>query len=94
MKLSEVTLDIVKKHIGVSEEDDATISLYWTAAKAQALSYTGLTEEEADKLPDVTVAALALCSDLYTYRNAAGETAAALNPTVKMILDMHSRNLL
>lgn len=93
MKLSEVTLDIVKKHIGVSEEDDATISLYWTAAKAQALSYTGLTEEEADKLPDVTVAALALCSDLYTYRNAAGE-ATSFNPTVKCILDMHSRNLL
>lgn len=93
MKLSEVTLDVVKRHIGVSEEDDAAMSLYWMAAKAQALSYTGLSEEEADKLPDVTVAALALCSDLYTYRNAAGETAA-LNPTVKMILDMHSRNLL
>lgn len=93
MKMSEVTLDIVKKHIGVSDEDDATISMYWTAAKAQALAYTGLTAEEADELPDVTVAALALCSDLYTYRNAAGETAA-LNPTVKMILDMHSRNLL
>lgn len=93
MKMSEVTLDVVKRHIGVSEEDDATMSLYWTAAKAQALSYTGLSEEEADKLPDVTVAALALCSDLYTYRNAAGESAA-LNPTVKMILDMHSVNLL
>ena len=93
MKLSEVTLDVVKKHIGVSDEDDATISMYWTAAKAQALSYTGLSEEEADKLPDVTVAALALCSDLYTYRNAAGESVS-LNPTVKMILDMHSVNLL
>ena len=93
MKLSEATLDVVKKHIGVSDEDDATISMYWTAAKAQALSYTGLTTEEADELPDVTVAALALCSELYTYRNAAGETAA-LNPTVKMILDMHSVNLL
>lgn len=93
MKLSEVTTEIIKRHIGVSDEDDATISMYWTAAKAQALSYTGLTEEEADRLPDVTVAALALCSDLYTYRNAAGETAA-LNPTVKMILDMHSVNLL
>ena len=93
MKMSEVTLDVVKRHIGVSEEDDATISLYWTAAKAQALAYTGLTAEEADELPDITVAALALCSDLYTFRNAAGESAA-LNPTVKMILDMHSVNLL
>lgn len=93
MKLTEVTTETIKRHIGVSEEDDATISLYWTAAKAQALSYTGLSEEEADALPDVTVAALALCSDLYTYRNAAGDSVA-MNPTVKMILDMHSRNLL
>ena len=93
MKLTEVTPETIKRHIGVSEEDDATVELYWTAAKPQALSYTRLTEEEADKLSDITVAALALCSDLYTYRNAAGETAA-LNPTVKMILDMHSVNLL
>lgn len=93
MKLSAVTIDVIKRHIGITNEDDDTIKLYWDAAVSQALNYTGLTAEEADELPDVTVAALALCSDLYMYRNAA-DGGGALNPTVACILDMHRRNLL
>jgi len=93
MVLSEITLEVVKKYIGAKREDDLTVQLYWDAAKAKVLSYTGLTLEQADKHADITIAALAITADMYIYRTGA-DAALKNNPTANDILAMHSRNYL
>lgn len=93
MKISELTLDTVKQFLRVEHtEDDGLIGATLTAATAYALSYTGLTAEEADGLPDLTIALLVLCSEMYENRRASVETDRE-NPVVRTILGMHSRNL-
>jgi hypothetical protein len=92
MQLSKVPLDVVKKYIGCRNEDDDTVQLYWDAAKAKVLSYTGLTLEQADKHEDITISTLVIAANMYIYRDA--DVALKTNPTALDVLNMHSVNLL
>jgi uncharacterized phage protein (predicted DNA packaging) len=93
MKLSDLEVEIVKMYLRVTDDfEDEVIEGLIQAAKAAVLTETGLTEQEADALPDVTIAALAMIADLYENR---GMTAAnaARNPTVDAILTAHRSNM-
>lgn len=93
MQLSKVPLDVIKKYIGCKNEDDDTVQLYWDAAKAKAAAYTGLTLEQMDEYPDITIACLAISADMYTFRTGA-DAALKNNPTAADVLAMHSVNYL
>lgn len=100
MKISEITLSDVKKYLHVyDDEDDMLINGVMSAAKAYITGYTGLSEVELDNHEDISIAFLCLCSDMYDVRAVILQSnrisaGAPENPTVKVILGMHSVNLL
>jgi len=96
MKLSEVSADniSVKEYLRISDDDEATtISTIMKAAKSFVLSYTGLTIEQADEHEELAIAFLCLCSDMFDSRQMTVQNDK-LNPTVDIILRMHSVNYL
>lgn len=96
MKLSEIATDKigVKEYLRISDDDEAiTISTIMKAAKSFILSYTGLTIEQADEQEELAIAFLCLCSDMFDNRQMTVQNDK-LNPTVDMILSMHSVNYL
>lgn len=93
MKLSGVTLDEVKEYIRVTDnEDDALITGIMSAAKGYILSYTALTGDEADGLPEMVIVFKCLCADMYDQRTAS-VSSEKVNPIVRTVLDMHRKNL-
>lgn len=92
MKLSELTPETAVRYARVEGDDAARMEPLIEAARSYVLSYTGLTADEADELPDLTVAALVLISDMYEHRDMYAESAAA-NRTAETILNMYCRNL-
>lgn len=92
MKLSELTVEAAAQHVK-ADPDDCMLSVYLDAAKSYVLNYTGLTETEADSLPDLAVAALILTADFYDNRQATVENSN-VNKVLDCILGMHRYNLL
>lgn len=82
----------------LSEADLTLVGLMKTSAIAYCKSYTGLTEAELDNYEDITVAVLALISDMWDKRIATMEGASynksVFNAVIENILAMHSVNLL
>lgn len=94
MALSEITRNETKQYLRVSEDDEnQTIDIIMQAAKHFILSYTGLTESEADSHSDFSIAFLVLCSEMYDNRQYTVSNDK-LNPIVKTILGMHATNYL
>ncbi len=94
MKISEVDLDTIKAHCGVSESDsDRLLEIYRSAAHRQILDYTGLSEEQADGRADLVYALLAIVGEMFTTRDMRVEYDK-LNPMAKQIMDLHTVNLL
>lgn len=94
MKLSEVTIEELKKYANVyHDEDDILFGQILTACKAYIRGYTGLTDETMDDNDDLVLACYVLSNELYDNRAYNIESAKA-NLVVKAILDMHSTNLL
>ena len=94
MKLSEITADVVCRYLRLTDDDSegkALIDGIMESARAYILSYTGLTNEEADKIADFQYAFLCLCSDMYNTRDMTVQQDK-LNPIAKCILDMHRTN--
>ena len=100
MKVSELTAAYVGSWLGyiaagatlsVSEEAEITAAL--VAAKAQAMGFTGMTDEELDDHEDITIAVLGLCND-YLVNNRPEGATVAMNKMSEAILSMHSINLL
>lgn len=94
MILTELDLPTVKSYLRVDHDyDDVLIIAILEAAVQYAESYTGLSILELCEYPDVTIAVLALCADMYDLRQFTVSTGA-LNPTVQQILSSHSCNFL
>lgn len=77
----------------ISVSDSELLDTILEAAKAYVLQYTGRTEEEADTMPDLTIAVLALSSDMYDKR-AFIVTSEVTSKVVENILGSRSVNLL
>lgn len=94
MKPSEITPDEVIKYARMDDMDaDLSPEALLAAAKAFVKSYTGLTDEELDKHEEISIAILALCTDMYDNRQLTVENDK-VNRVVETILGLHSVNLL
>lgn len=94
MKISEASLSVVKAHCGVSGDDsDELLTAYMDAAKKLAEDYTGLTAQQLDDCPDITVAWLNMVNEMFTQRLVM-TSGTQMNEFQRQILDMHSVNLL
>lgn len=95
-KISEITLNDLVDYLRLSELDGSQAQLL-TTIKAAATSYilgvTGLTLEQLDNYPDLTLAFYALCQDMYDNR-AIYVDKANISDTVSTILNMYRTNLL
>lgn len=94
-KVSEITVKDVSEYINLDVLDDADyklLSAYLTTAKSYVKNYTGV--EDLDEIPEFVIVVFILCSDMYDNRALISEKNTTVNPTVKTILNMHSRNLL
>ena len=93
MTVSEITIDFVKDWLGISDGDETALNACLTAAKKQAMSYSGLTAAELDEHEDITFAVLGILNDLYT-SNRPDTAQTAMNTMSQKILNMYSQNLL
>lgn len=94
MKISEVTIDVLKKYAHVyHSEDDSLFESILVACKNYIQKYTGLSKEQMDENEDLTMALFVLANELYDNRTYTVDDDKA-NVVVKSILDMHSINLL
>lgn len=94
MKLSEITLQIVKEYLRVDyEEEDGLITLFMGSAKNHLIKYTGLTIEAIELNENINIAYLALIQHFYDNRSMVVDEKS-VNKIIQSILDMHSVNLL
>lgn len=94
MVVSDITIDIVKQYLRIDGDvDDVLLEAMLAAAINCAASYTGLAKDELDNYPDITIAVLAICADLYDVR-AYTMNGIQLNPTAQGILGSHNKNLI
>lgn len=94
MKISEVSQSAVKAHCGISGEDsDELLKIYMSAAIKIAADYTGLSDEQLDEYPDITVAYLNMVNEMYSQRLVM-TAGTQMNEFQRQILDMHSVNYL
>lgn len=92
MKLSEITPEIAAEYLHIEEEPGALLPML-AAAKQYALSFTGLSAQDAEQYEDLTLAVLILCGDLYDHRTMTVENDK-VNQTVQTILGLYRSNLL
>lgn len=96
MKVSEISLETVKDYCGISDDDsDNILAALMPAARSFISNYTGLNAEQIDSLDDMAIAYMVLVNDMFTNRefnSAQARQSTTLNPCVKTILDMHSKN--
>lgn len=94
MKVSEVTLQIMKDYMRVDYDDDnQQITAIMAAAKSYIMGYTGLSAESIDEKPDITVAFQVLINEMYSQRQLTVDKDK-VNMVVSTILGMHCINLL
>ena len=93
MKISEVTVDLIKQYAVIEiNDDDALIQdVFMPAAKAYILDYTGLTAEDADLRDSLTAAYIALCAFLYDNRSMSIVNDKQ-NTVIRSFLDSHCVN--
>lgn len=94
MKISAITTTDVKNYLHVyHNEDDKLIEAILTASKAFVKSYTGLTAETLDISEDLSMAVMIISAELYDNRSFTVDNTS-ISPVIRIILDMHSINLL
>ncbi len=94
MKISEVSLNLIKDHCGVSGNDsDELLGIYRDAAAKQISDYTGLSSEEMDEFPDLVYPLLAIIGDMFNSRAMTVDNDK-LNPMAVQIMNLHCRNFL
>ena len=92
MKISEVTIDIVSNYLRLDFEEPL-LPIMLSGAKAYITSYTGIEDVDLDSKEDLTMAYLALISDMYDNRSVTVEKDK-VNKIVDTILNMYCINLL
>lgn len=98
MKVSEITVKNLAVYLkldfdSLSIEEIAELDTFLHSARAFIVGYTGLNETEVDIHEDFVPAVYILVQDMYDNRSYYVDKNN-LNRVVKMILDMHSVNLL
>ena len=96
IKVSEVTPTIVGEYLRITEisqSESTFIEGVIEGAKSYIRTYTGLTDEQLDLYPDISLALLVICQDLYDNRSYYVESTN-VNKVVEGILGSHSVNLL
>lgn len=98
MKVSELNQSLICDYCRIIEDDltdteKITLEAMQKAAISYCISYTALTEEQLDEHEDITIAVLALISDMYDNRLRYVDKAN-VNRTVETILNMHCYNLI
>lgn len=92
MKISEVTLSVLKNYIHVyHDEDNALLEAILAGSKAYIQGYTGLSAESLDLKEDLTIALMVLCAENYDNRSYSVDNHEQ-NPVVKTILHMYATN--
>lgn len=94
MKISELTLAIVKDYCGVSDEDSDELieDVLLPAAKKYIIGYTGLTAEQCDEHEDLTTACIVIVNDMLSQRSYTLSLHQQVSPTVKTLLSMYATN--
>lgn len=95
-KVSEITTADLAEYIRLDEvtaAETGQLSTYLRSAKAYVKSYTGLTAEEIDELPDLIEPVLLYCQDMYDNRSIYVDTSN-INKVFDATLGLHARNLL
>ena len=69
------------------------LKMILAAAKAMVSGYTGIDLDKTE-LEDLSYAILTIGAEMLDNRQMTAEGAAAMNPTVMQILDLHATNLL
>ena len=94
MKISELTIEDLKKYANVyHNEDDKIFNAILAACKSYIKSYTGLSDELIDTKEDLTIALTVLVNEMYDNRSFTVQDDK-VNVIIKSILDMHCVNLL
>lgn len=93
MQLSKIPVEVVKMYARVDDDDVLLQDVIMPAARAHVLEYTGLTEEAADKMPQLAIAFLALCVHMYDHRDMITDKPQ-LNRVAESILGSNAVNLL
>lgn len=94
MKVSELTLDVIKKYLRVDgNSDDILLNMLLASSIQYCTSYMGCTKEDLDKYADVTIVVLALIADSYEVRQFTTSTIT-VNPLIQGVLDLHCSNFL
>jgi uncharacterized phage protein (predicted DNA packaging) len=93
MKLSEATTQTVREFLRLDEtQEEVSVSAILAAARSYILGYTGLDSDGADTHEDLTIALLALCSDMYDKRQMTVENDK-VNRVTQSIMDLYAVNL-
>ena len=92
MKLSEMSMDHLAEWCHVRSEDPR-LPTAWDAAKSSILGYTGLDESAANEFDELTIAAIALTSDMI-YNPTMHVDNDNLNRVVGSFIGLHNYNLL
>lgn len=94
MKVSELTLPIIKQYLRIDgNDDDVLLNMFKDSAITYCISYMGCTKQDLEKYPDVTTVILALISDSYEVRQFTTSTIT-LNPIMQGVLDLHCSNFI
>ena len=95
-KVSDITATDLKEYIRIDEvtqSDTQTLNTMLTVAKNYVCQYTGQTLESLDEYPDVVIAVLVLCQDMWDTRTLYVDKSN-VNKVVESILGLHQVNLL
>ena len=97
-KVSQITVSDVGNFLrlptGYATGETDLLTGILTSAKSYCEHYTGKTLEQLDEYPDVVVAVLVLCQDMYDNRSLYVNDDTEPNKVVTTILGLHEVNLL
>jgi uncharacterized phage protein (predicted DNA packaging) len=92
MKVSEITIEVLKNYVRVDfNDDDTLLNAILVGSKSFVAGYTGLTTEDLDLYEDITIAVLVISAEMYENRSFQVDFHD-LNTMVKYILMMHATN--
>lgn len=95
MVVSDLSVDVVKNYLRVDDDaDDLLVGLIIDGAIRYCETYTGKKLSDFDESPDMVIAVLGLCADMYENRQHAVTGNMSVNPTTSQILGSHSVNLI
>ena len=93
MKLSDVDAYTCRLYARIDDGEEEVLieHVLLPAARGHVLGYTGLSEDDADRHPDLALACIALVSYLYDHRDLVADRAQ-LSPVLDSLLGMHAVN--